>query len=62
VTLENVQSQTIQNKRDLEAKDEETQAEFRNRLRRIAEDPEARRTYLERVSMLSSLRRATELG
>jgi 3-(3-hydroxy-phenyl)propionate hydroxylase len=62
VTLENVQSQTIQNKRDLEAKDEETQVEFRNRLRRIAADPDARRSYLERVSMLSSLRRATEFG
>ncbi len=62
VTLESVQTQTIQNKRDLEAKDEESQAEFRDRLRRIAADPDARRTYLERVSMMASLRRAAELG
>jgi 3-(3-hydroxy-phenyl)propionate hydroxylase len=62
VTLESVQTQTIQNKRDLEARDEESQIEFRDRLRRIAADPDARRIYLERISMLSSLRRAAELG
>jgi 3-(3-hydroxy-phenyl)propionate hydroxylase len=62
VTLESVQSQSIQNKRDLEASDEKDQAEFRDRLRRIAADPEARRAYLERLSMLASLRRAAELG
>jgi 3-(3-hydroxy-phenyl)propionate hydroxylase len=62
VTLESVQAQTIQNKRDLEAKDEASQSEFRDRLRQIAADPAARRSYLERVSMLSSLRRAAELG
>ena len=62
VTLESVQSQTIQNKRDLEARDEASQVEFRTRLKRFAADPETRRSYLERVSMLSSLRRATELG
>jgi 3-(3-hydroxy-phenyl)propionate hydroxylase len=62
VTLESVQTQTIQNKRDLEAKDEQSQAEFRDRLRRIAADPDARKKYLERISMLASLRRAGELG
>jgi 3-(3-hydroxy-phenyl)propionate hydroxylase len=62
VTLESVQSQSIQNKRDLEASDERDQAEFRDRLRRIAADPGARRSYLERLSMLASLRRAAELG
>jgi 3-(3-hydroxy-phenyl)propionate hydroxylase len=62
VTLESVQTQTIQNKRDLEAKDEASQREFRDRLKRIAADPEARRSYLERVSMIASLRRASELG
>ncbi len=62
VTLESVQSQTIQNKRDLEAKDPESQAEFRDRLRRIAADRQARRRYLERLSMIESLRRAAELG
>jgi 3-(3-hydroxy-phenyl)propionate hydroxylase len=62
VTLESVQTQTIQNKRDLEAKDEQSQAEFRDRLRAIAADPDARKIYLERVSMIASLRRAGELG
>src|SRR3984957_3480331 len=62
VTLESVQSQSIQNKRDLEASDEAAQAEFRDRLRRTAADPDARRSYLERLSMLASLRRAAELG
>ena len=50
------------NKRDLEAKDEQSQLEFRNRLRAIAADPDARKIYLERVSMIASLRRAGELG
>ena len=62
VTLESVQTQTIQNKRDLEARDEASQREFRDRLKRIAADPDARRSYLERVSMIASLRRASELG
>jgi 3-(3-hydroxy-phenyl)propionate hydroxylase len=62
VTLESVQTQTIQNKRDLEAKDEKDQTEFRERLRGIAADLAARRAYLERVSMIKSLRRAAELG
>ena len=62
ITLESVQTQTIQNKRDLEAKDEKDQAEFRERLRDTAADPAARRGYLERVSMIASLRRAAELG
>lgn len=62
ITLESVQTQTIQNKRDLEAKDEKDQIEFRERLRGISADPTARRAYLERVSMIASLRRAAELG
>ena len=62
VTIESVQSQTIQNKRDLEAQSEQDQRAFRDRLRRIAGDGEERRRYLERVSMISSLRRAAELG
>lgn len=62
VTLESVQSQTIQNKRDLEAKTEEDRRAFRDRLRRTAAHPDDRRTYLERISMIASLRRAAELG
>jgi 2-polyprenyl-6-methoxyphenol hydroxylase-like FAD-dependent oxidoreductase len=62
ITLESVQTQTIQNKRDLEARDERDQAEFRDRLRGIAADPAARRAYLERLSMIASLRRAAALA
>lgn len=62
VTLEYVQTQTIQNKRDLEAADEAAQNEFRDRLRRTQGDLDLRRAYLQRIAMISSLRRAAELG
>ena len=62
ITIESVQSQTIQNKRDLEATTEEAQREFRDRLRRIADDRDERRRYIERISMVASLRRAAQLG
>lgn len=62
VTIEAVQKQTIQNKRDLEASDHAGQSEFRNRLRRTSDDRGLRREYLRRLSMLSSLERAAELG
>jgi 3-(3-hydroxy-phenyl)propionate hydroxylase len=62
VTLEYVQAQTIQNKRDLEAADEAAQNEFRDRLRHTQGDPELRRGYLQRIAMIASLRRAAELG
>lgn len=62
ITIESVQRQTIQNKKDLEAVSEEDQQEFRDRLRRIAADRDERRKYLERVSMIASLRRAEELA
>ncbi|HKA80177.1 MAG TPA: FAD-dependent monooxygenase [Xanthobacteraceae bacterium] len=58
VTLEYIQTQTIQNKRNLESDG----VEFRRNLAEITAD--ARRTYeyLLRVSMITSLRRAQELG
>jgi len=62
VTLEYVQTQTIQNKRDLEAADEAAQNEFRDRLRRTRDDSDLRRAYLQRIAMIASLRRAAELG
>lgn len=62
VTLEAVQTQTIQNKRDLEAADEEGRAAFRDRLRRTKADPAATRDFLKRLSMITSLERARELG
>jgi 3-(3-hydroxy-phenyl)propionate hydroxylase len=62
VTLEYVQKYTIQNKRDLEAADESAQNEFRDRLRSTRDNLELRRGYLQRISMIASLKRAAELG
>ena len=62
VTIEAVQSQTIQNKRDLEARDPAEHAAYQARLRATAADPAATRAFLSRVSMIDSLRRAAELG
>ena len=58
VTKEHVERQSIQNKRNLEADDNE----FRDFLRRTAADPALTRDYLLRVSMIGSLRRAEQLG
>lgn len=62
VTLEYVQKQTIENKRNLEAKDPKDQADFRDRMSRTAADPMLAREYLQRISMMASLKRASELG
>ena len=58
VTKEHVERQSIQNKRNLEAADDE----FRDVLRRTAADPALTRDYLLKVSMISSLHRAEQLG
>jgi 3-(3-hydroxy-phenyl)propionate hydroxylase len=58
VTLEHIEKQSIQNKRDLESDG----SELGQRLRHIAADPDRTREYLLRVSMIASLRRAQELG
>jgi 3-(3-hydroxy-phenyl)propionate hydroxylase len=58
VTLEYVQQATIQNKKNLEY----AGPEFKDTLAHIAADPGRTRDYLLRVSMISSLRRAAELG
>jgi 3-(3-hydroxy-phenyl)propionate hydroxylase len=58
VTLEVVQTQTIQNKKNLET----AGPEFRQSLQHIAADHDRTRDYLKRVSMLASLKRAEELG
>ncbi|MGH8211086.1 MAG: FAD-dependent oxidoreductase [Steroidobacteraceae bacterium] len=62
VTLEYIQRHTIQNKRDLEAPDEDVHAAFCARMRDIASDPARAREYLLQVSMIASLQRAAELG
>jgi 3-(3-hydroxy-phenyl)propionate hydroxylase len=58
VTKEYVERQSIQNKKNLESPG----SEFRDRLAAIAADPGQTREYLLAVSMISSLRRAQELG
>jgi len=58
VTLEYIEKQTIENKRNLEG----ANPEFAATLKRAAADPERTRDYLARVSMIASLRRAAELG
>jgi 3-(3-hydroxy-phenyl)propionate hydroxylase len=58
VTLEYIEKQTIQNKRNLESDG----SEFRDSLKEIAADPGRTRDYLLRVAMITSLRRAQELG
>jgi 3-(3-hydroxy-phenyl)propionate hydroxylase len=58
VTLEYIEKQSIQNKRNLESDG----TEFRRSLAEIASDPARTREYLLRVSMIASLRRAAELG
>ncbi len=62
VTLEYVQTQSIRNKQNLEAREEAERDRFRDELRRTAADPALTRDYLLRVSMIASLRRTAELG
>jgi 3-(3-hydroxy-phenyl)propionate hydroxylase len=58
VTLEYIEQQSIQNKRNLESDG----TEFGHSLAEIAADKTRTYNYLLRVSMIASLRRAQELG
>jgi 3-(3-hydroxy-phenyl)propionate hydroxylase len=58
VTLEYIEKQSIQNKRNLESDG----SEFSRSLAEIAADEGRTYDYLLRVSMIASLRRAQELG
>lgn len=62
VTTEYVQRQTIENKQNLEAADSERRAQFRDTMRSVSSDPAKAREHLLKISMISSLRRAAELG
>ena len=62
ITLEYVQKHTIQNKRNLEARDEEDRDRFRGEMQANLLDAGKTHDYLERVSMIASLKRAAELG
>jgi 3-(3-hydroxy-phenyl)propionate hydroxylase len=61
VTLNAVQTQTIQNKKDLEASSKEDQADFRSRLRNALDTTDGTRAYLQRLAMIASLRQASEI-
>ena len=58
VALEYVNTISTQNKKNLEARDPAERSRFREAMERAAADPEARRDYLMKVSMIASLRRA----
>ena len=58
VTLETIETQSIQNKRNLET----AGPEFKDSLAHISADESRTRDYLLRVSMIASLRRAESLG
>jgi 3-(3-hydroxy-phenyl)propionate hydroxylase len=58
ITLEHIEKQSIQNKRNLEC----ANPEFVPQMRRISADPGLAHDYLLRVAMIASLRRAAELG
>jgi 3-(3-hydroxy-phenyl)propionate hydroxylase len=62
ITLEYVQKHSIENKRNLEARDPRDRARFRDDMRAIAADRHLTHQYLQRVSMITSLKRAAELG
>jgi 3-(3-hydroxy-phenyl)propionate hydroxylase len=53
---------SIANKRNLEAREPAEQDRFRDEMRAIAADRNRAHAYLERVSMITSLKRAAELG
>ena len=58
VALEYVNTITIANKRNLEAKDPDQHRRWREEMTRIAADPKLAREYLLRISMIQSLRNA----
>jgi 3-(3-hydroxy-phenyl)propionate hydroxylase len=58
IALEYINTHTIRNKQNLEARDEDARRRFRETVRRAAADPAAGREYLLQVSMIASLRRA----
>lgn len=61
VTVEHVQRATIQNKKNLEAKSPEDQADFRRRMREASAEPAKAHAHLLNMSMIASLRRAEEI-
>ncbi|HEX9464789.1 MAG TPA: NAD(P)/FAD-dependent oxidoreductase [Alphaproteobacteria bacterium] len=62
VALEYVNTITIRNKRNLEARDPDEQRRFQDSMRAAAADPEKARAYLRQVSMIASLEKAASVS
>jgi 3-(3-hydroxy-phenyl)propionate hydroxylase len=61
ITLEAIQNATIRNKRNLEAKTPEDQESYRQQIREALSDEDKKRTFLCRIAMIESLKRAATL-
>lgn len=61
VTMEAIQTGTIRNKKNLEARTPEDREAFRAEIRKAASDREKTREFLRRISMIDSLQRAAAL-
>lgn len=61
VALDYVNTHTIRNKRNLEARTEQEQQAFRDFLAEVSSDPQRTYDYLLRVSMIASLREAAAI-
>ena len=62
IALEYVNTITIANKRNLEARDPEEHRRWRETMTRAANDPSLAREYLIQVSMIASLRKAAAIS
>lgn len=62
IALEYVNTITIANKKNLEARDPEERRRFREVMDRTAADPGLAREYLTRISMIASLRKAAAVA
>jgi 3-(3-hydroxy-phenyl)propionate hydroxylase len=61
VTMEAIQTGTIRNKKNLEARTPEDREAFRTEIRKAVADREKTRAFLRRISMIDSLERAASL-
>ena len=61
VTMEAIQTGTIRNKKNLEARSPEDREAFRTEIRKAVADREKTREFLRRISMIDSLQRAAAL-
>jgi 3-(3-hydroxy-phenyl)propionate hydroxylase len=61
VTIEYVEKATVENKRNLEARNVNDRTQFRDNMRRIAADPMEARSHVMKLSMIVSLDRASQI-